>query len=90
MHRAIAYLQQELGRFPTRDEIAEECSMSDADLDRLKRSYNFPVSLDQPCLEEHGQELGDLVATESESLEEHVDQSDLKSRVAEQLQILRI
>jgi len=88
MHKAIHSMQQELGRQPTQDEISETCELTESDLDRLQRSYNFPISLDQPCSDEEGQELGDLVATEAITMEEQVDHSELKSRVAEQMKVL--
>jgi RNA polymerase primary sigma factor len=88
MHKAVQELQQTLGRTPTMEEIASRCRLSNADLDRLRRSYNFTISLDQSCTDEDGQELADLVATESMTLEESVDQRDLRTRVAEQLQRL--
>lgn len=88
LHKAIHDLQQSLGRAPTSDEITAECRMTDADVDRLKRSYNFTVSLDQSCVDDDGHELSDLVATETMTLEESVDQRDLRTRVAEQMQIL--
>ncbi|MEM1070136.1 MAG: sigma-70 family RNA polymerase sigma factor, partial [Planctomycetota bacterium] len=88
MHKAMQELQQSLGRTPTMDEIASKCRLTDADIDRLRRSYNFTVSLDQSATDDDGHDLADLVATESITLEESVDQSDLRTRVAEQLRML--
>lgn len=88
MYKAIQELQQALGRAPTTDEITDRCRLTDADVDRLRRSYNFTVSIDQSCVDEDGHELSDLIAAESMTLEESVDQTDLKQRVAEQLRIL--
>lgn len=88
MYKAIQELQQALGRAPTTDEITARCRLTDADVDRLRRSYNFTVSLDQSCVDEDGHELSDLIAAESMTLEDLVDQTDLKERIAEQLRIL--
>ncbi|MDG2220265.1 MAG: sigma-70 family RNA polymerase sigma factor [Rubripirellula sp.] len=88
MYKAIQELQQALGRTPTTDEITARCRLTDADVDRLRRSYNFTVSLDQSCVDDDGHELSDLIAAESMTLEESVDQTDLRTRVAEQLRIL--
>ena len=88
MYKAIQELQQSLGRTPTTDEITARCRLTDADVDRLRRSYNFTISLDQSCVDDDGHELGDLIAAESMTLEDSVDQTDLRTRVAEQLRIL--
>jgi len=88
MHKTVHELQQSLGRTPTSVKISAECRLTDADIDRLRRSYNFTVSLDQSCVDEEGHELADLVETESITMEETVDQRDLRTRVAEQLQTL--
>jgi RNA polymerase primary sigma factor len=57
-------MEQELGRLPTAEEVAEKI---DVDLDQLEwimQASARPISLDQPVGEDNESELGDFITSE--------------------------
>jgi RNA polymerase primary sigma factor len=63
-------LRAELGRAPSSAEIGEELDFSVDEIERIRRSAQTPVSLEQPVGEEDGSEFGDFLADESQELPE--------------------
>ncbi len=70
MTRASQELQQELGREPTRAELARALKTTPAKVERMMRIAKEPTSLDTPVGEEGEVSLGDFIADE-EALEPH-------------------
>lgn len=59
--KARQKLAEQLGRAPTRDEIAEELHLTEEGLCRILAAANEPLSLDTPIGEEGESRLGDLI-----------------------------
>ncbi len=57
-----AKLTQKLGRKPTREDIAKELGMTEKKVDRLMRSSEQPLSLEQLVGAEGGANLGDFIS----------------------------
>ena len=77
-------LQRELGRDPTRAELAAELGVSDRVFDQLIVNAQPIASLDRVIDDEGGLQLGDIIATNDLSLEEQEAQQE-RWRQAEQL-----
>ncbi|MEY3361106.1 MAG: hypothetical protein RL531_825, partial [Actinomycetota bacterium] len=60
--RAATRLEGELGRWPTNDELAEDCGMTPSRVEELLIYAADTVSLDQPLREDAEDGLGDIVA----------------------------
>ena len=89
LYKTSHVLEQELGRRPTPEEIAEEM---DLDLRKvrlvLQASYQ-PLSLEKPVGEEEDSVLGDFIANELiDPLTESVEQDLLAQRMAQVLETL--
>ncbi len=65
-------LRAELYRDPTTEEIALELDISCAEVERIKRSAQIPVSLERPVGEEEDTEFGQLLTDENAPLPEDV------------------
>jgi RNA polymerase primary sigma factor len=69
-------LQEEFGREPTDEELAEELGMSPARVAQMRTAAIRPASLDAPIGDEDSNSFGEVIADESaetpyEQLEEH-------------------
>ena len=64
--RTSRQLQQELGREPTEEELAEELGMTSEKVRELRRIAQDPVSLETPVGEEDETLLGDFIPAEDE------------------------
>lgn len=62
LYRAVQQLEQEYGRPPTIQEMAEAIDMEPANIEQLLRSASQPMSLDQKVGEDRDSELGDFIA----------------------------
>jgi RNA polymerase primary sigma factor len=62
LHRITRSLEQELGREPTVDEVAERIEMSPQQVKGTIRVSQRPLSLEQPVGDEQDSELGELIA----------------------------
>ncbi len=62
--RVSRHLVQELGREPTVEEIAEEMSISEEKVRKIKKIAQEPVSLETPIGEEEDSYLGDFIEDE--------------------------
>ena len=62
--RAERKLVTELGREPTREEIADVAGIDPEEVDSIKRSAQAPVSLEQPVGDEEESEFGQFIADE--------------------------
>jgi RNA polymerase primary sigma factor len=60
--RVSRHLEQELGREPTDEEIADEMALTPEKVREIVRLSQAPLSLETPIGEEGGSHLGDLVA----------------------------
>lgn len=65
MRRTAAELEEELGRAPTDDELAEAVEMSVNKVAHLKSVSVRPASLDAPVGDESGTEFGELIGDEN-------------------------
>ena len=64
--RTSRQLQQELGREPTEEELAEELGVPSERVRELQRIAQDPVSLETPVGEEDDTQLGDFIPAEDE------------------------
>jgi RNA polymerase primary sigma factor len=78
--RTAQRMEQDLGRRPTPEEIAEEMGLDPHQVQWMLRVSTHPVSLDKPIGEEEdGSELGDLIEDEgAPSPAQSADQSQLR------------
>ena len=68
LHRIVrteGRLRAELRREPTSEDIASELELSIAEVDRIRRAAQTPVSLEKPVGNEDGAEVGHFLADES-------------------------
>ena len=77
-------LERDLGRSPTRQELAEALGLSLAVLDAVLENSRSIASLDVVIDPESGSQLGDMIASHDQSLEDAEDQA-ARWRQAEQL-----
>lgn len=82
--KATRFLQDELGHHPSNKEIAEYMNKSESDILKIQKIQFDIVSLNAPLDEEHGSELGDLIADE-ESFEEKVFEKELHTLIMKML-----
>ncbi|RLC65884.1 MAG: RNA polymerase subunit sigma [Chloroflexi bacterium] len=68
LHRTAQKLEQDIGRPPTPEEIAEEVDLTPDEVRWLLRVSRRPVSLDRPVGEEKDSELGDFIEDEDTPL----------------------
>jgi len=86
--RARDELQQELGKEPTIEEIAERIGMSYEVVERILNLPNVAISLNEPVGEDGESERGDLIEDQSiEPLEEQIGQIFLHSGIWELTQV---
>jgi RNA polymerase primary sigma factor len=85
--RVSARLQQELGREPTVEEIAQQMGSSVDKICELLKVSQHPISLETPAGEDHDHELGDLLEDQMlQSPTEITAHSQLQEYVANALQ----
>ena len=89
--RAMHELEQQLGRAPSMEEVANALSVSVNKIEEIRKTFQQPVSLDSPLNEETGSQLSDLIADE-ESLPpvDVVAKRALRDHMAEALEGLSI
>lgn len=61
IYRVIEQFEQEEGRRPTSDELAEETGLAVAKIERLMRISRYPVSLERPVGDDGDTEFGDFI-----------------------------
>lgn len=64
IHRISEQLEQESGRRPTPDEIAEKADIAPGKVERLLRISCYPVSLERPVGDDGDTEFGDFIEDE--------------------------
>ncbi len=64
IHRISEQLEQESGRRPTPDEIAEKADINPLKVERLLRISCYPVSLERPVGDDGDTEFGDFIEDE--------------------------
>ncbi|MBC7235739.1 MAG: sigma-70 family RNA polymerase sigma factor [Chloroflexi bacterium] len=64
IYRVIENLEQETGRRPTVEEIADQTGISAAKIERLLRISRYPVSLARPVGDDGDTEFGDFIEDE--------------------------
>jgi RNA polymerase primary sigma factor len=64
MRRTAAKLEEELGREPTDEELAEELDLSPARVSALRSAAMAPASLDAPIAEDDGKRFDEIVGDE--------------------------
>ena len=64
IHRIAEQLEQESGRRPTPDEIAEKAEITSLKVERLLRISCYPVSLERPVGDDGDTEFGDFIEDE--------------------------
>ena len=83
------HLQQELGREPTIDELAERASMSAEETRRVMKISRHPISLDRPVGESEDSHFGDFIEDErQESPSETATSEMLRARINDVLKTL--
>jgi RNA polymerase primary sigma factor len=85
LYKTSQRMEQELGRWPTPEEVAGETDLEPQEVRFMIRASSQPVSLQKPVGEEEDSELGDFVVGElvdappeamrQESLAEHVEEA---------------
>jgi RNA polymerase primary sigma factor len=86
LYRAAQRLEQDLGRRPTAEEIAEEVGLEPHKVDWLLRISRRPLSLERPVGEEEGSELGNFIEDESApSPMQRAEQHLLREKLEEML-----
>jgi RNA polymerase primary sigma factor len=85
LYKTSQRMEQELGRWPTPEEVARETDLDPREVRFMIRASSQPVSLQKPVGEEEDSELGDFVVDElvdappevmrQESLAEHVEEA---------------
>jgi RNA polymerase primary sigma factor len=89
VYKTSALLEQELGRRPTTEEIAEELDMEPRRVRRAFRVSRYPSSLERPIGEDGDSVLGDFIADEGVGPpSEPAEQSLLAQRVEQVLETL--
>jgi RNA polymerase primary sigma factor len=87
--RTVAQLNQELGRPPAPEEIAEAMSVAPEKVEQIMRAAHRTISLDKPVGEEDEASLGDLIAdVVSKAPEEVAEEAMLERDVAKVLETL--
>ena len=87
--QASRRLQQELGREPTLDELAQVMKMSPERINEIRQMCMEPVSLESPVGEEDDSHLGDFIEDDSGSQPaEAVSQAMLRQQIMEILETL--
>ncbi|MBM3188803.1 MAG: sigma-70 family RNA polymerase sigma factor [Chloroflexi bacterium] len=64
IYRVIERYEQETGRRPTSEEIAEDAGLAVAKVERLLRISRYPVSLERPVGDDGDTEFGDFIEDE--------------------------
>ena len=87
--RTVAQLNQEFGRPPQPEEIAEAMSVAPEKVEQIMRAAHRTISLDKPVGEEDEASLGDLIADMvSKAPEQVAEESMLERDVAKVLETL--
>ena len=85
--RAERELSARLGREPTDEEISKEAEVPVAQIEEVRAAARTVTSLDRPVGEEGGASFGDLLPSDSDSLEEEIEvslaQETLRQTVAD-------
>jgi len=86
MRRIAMKLQEEIGREPTDDELAEELNMSPSRVAQMRTAAIRPASLDAPIGDEDSNSFGEVIPDEKaetpyEQLEEHTVNNMLRELV---------
>jgi RNA polymerase primary sigma factor len=99
MRRVQGQLQQDLGRAPSREELADALEVSTEKVDQLIGAGRQPVSLQTPVGEDEDEVLGDLIEdvgapNPEESIAELMSNADLRERLEalppRELQVLQL
>ncbi len=89
VNKRLHFLEQKLGREPTRRELASSSNIDMKELEILQTSSMPYTSLDSPLNSDEEGSLQDFIADTSESIEEQrLNSEDLKSTLRESLSIL--
>ena len=64
IYRVIEHFEQETGRRPTSEEIADEAGLTVTKVERLLRISRYPVSLERPVGDDGDTEFGDFIEDE--------------------------
>ncbi len=64
IYRVVEQFEQDEGRRPTSEEIAEQTGIPESKVDRLMRISRYPVSLERPVGDEGDTEFGDFIEDE--------------------------
>jgi RNA polymerase primary sigma factor len=89
MRRCAMRLQDELGREPTDDELADELGTSSSRVAQLRMAATRPASLDGPIAGDATTSLGDLVQDENaESPYEQLEETTLLRMLSQMVQAL--
>ena len=64
IYRTAEHLEQQTGRRPTPEEIAEETGLNAAKVERLLRISRYPISLERPVGDDGDTEFGDFIEDE--------------------------
>jgi RNA polymerase primary sigma factor len=84
-----SHLEQQLGRTPTPEELAEDMGISVDKVNEIIRIAPEPLSLDTPVGEEEGSHLMDFIEDDNcDSPTEAADRSLLRDRIEEALRVL--
>ncbi len=86
MKKKQAALKAELGREPTREEIAKALGITEADVEDLELLEERNVSLSDPCYDESFEIEDRLSDGESESVEYQIIKSAARSQIREMLE----
>ena len=91
LHKASAKLENELGRYPTNNEIAKELSISVEELRAIQHEAQIGIfSLDEPKdnHSEEGAALIDSVSSKEISFLEGLEEDELKTRLVKAIEML--
>lgn len=81
-------LARELGRDPTRTELAAKVALSEDEVDEHLRRSAAPISLDVPVGEDGDQRMGDLLADDGEAPDVSLDRTELETQAQAALALL--
>jgi RNA polymerase primary sigma factor len=89
MRRVSLQMNEELGREPTDDELAEEIGLSSGKVSQLKAASTRPASLDAPISDDDSTEFGEIVGDEdAQTPFELLRDKNLRDEVSDLLEVL--
>jgi len=89
LYRTSQRMEQELGRWPTPEEVAEKMDVEPREVRFMIQAYCQPLSLQKPVGEEEDSELGDFIADQLlDPPEEAMKQDSLAEQMAQVLDTL--